>query len=222
MAKTFNVVETLEQGFRSVINEPKQMLFFVLPVVLMLGLVGMLGVSMFYGTMAPTTEIPAFMEDPMMGVYATVYMAVVYVVFLLGMGAAILKADAGLNRKKMGVMEAYSRALRLFPRLIAAVIVFGAIVGAGMIALIIPGIYLAGRMLLFMPACMLEKEGIGIKRSWEVSKGNFWKLLAMMIVLALISGGLSLFIPVLGIVIAYLFMSPVTAVCYVVAYRKLR
>jgi membrane-anchored glycerophosphoryl diester phosphodiesterase (GDPDase) len=222
MAKTFNVVDTIEQGFRTVINEPRHMLFFVLPVVLLLGLVVTIGVSAFYSTMAPTAEIPAFMADPMMGIYATVYMGVIYLVFLLGMGASILKADAGLNRKKMGVAEAYSKALSRFPKLIVATILFGVIAGAGMIALVIPGIYLAVRLVLFMPGCMLEKEGLGIKKAWEISKGNFWRLFALMIVLAIISGLLGLFIPIIGMVIAYLFMSPVTAVCYVTAYRKLR
>ena len=221
MAKKLDVIGTLEQGFRMVIDEPRFMLFFLVPVIMLLGVFALFGVTFFY-SFGAAGATPALLDDPLMGLYMSAYLIALSLVALVCMAGCIIKADASLKGKKMPVAEAFLGGIRAFPRLLVSLIIVSVIGGLGFIALLIPGIYLMVRLMLAMPACVLEGKGLGIKSSWEISKGNWWRLFALTIIIALISSLLSFLIPVVGMVISYLFVSPASAICYAIAYRKLK
>ncbi len=217
MAKKFNVVDTLENAFKTVFNEPEFMLLFVLPTVVMFGMMAMLGVTFLYSMGAAA---PAYMGAGIFG-YMVVFIAVIYILFSWAAASTVIKAEASSRRKRMKVSEAFSLGLSKTPKLIAANLIMTAIVVAGFVALIIPGIYLMVRLALVQPACVLDKKGLGIKSAWEASKGNFWRLFALMLLISVVSMVLSM-VPLVGMFISLLVVSPAGLVAYVMAYRKLK
>ncbi len=67
-------------------------------------------------------------------------------------------------------------------------ILYGIIVLLGLIALIIPGIFLGVALYLFLYAIVLERvsAGQGLTRSWELVKGNWWRALVIISVPAMV------------------------------------
>ena len=64
----------------------------------------------------------------------------------------------------------------------AGIILYGVAVGAGMILLIIPGIFLLVSLYLFWPAIVVEGKGPieALKRSHHLVRGNWWRTLTVM------------------------------------------
>lgn len=62
------------------------------------------------------------------------------------------------------------------------VILYGVAVGAGMLLLIIPGIFLLVSLYLFWPAIVMEGKGPieALKRSHRLVRGNWWRTLTVM------------------------------------------
>jgi len=108
---------------------------------------------------------------------------------------------------------------RLFLNYFLSSLISMVIIGAGLILLIVPGIYFALR-LQFYKYLIVDKEDIGpwmaIKESWRMTKGHAWNLflLTLLIILINIVGflllGVGLFVSV-----------PVSVVTYALVYRKL-
>jgi hypothetical protein len=65
--------------------------------------------------------------------------------------------------------------------LIGIFIVYIIAVVVGLVLLILPGIYLAARLVLAFPACVLDEQGVGdsLSTSWEVAGGNVLKLVGL-------------------------------------------
>lgn len=68
--------------------------------------------------------------------------------------------------------------------LIVTFTVYFIIVAIGVVALVIPGIILGIRLALCDYGILLEGEGItkSIKRSWIITKGNWWRLFAFFLI----------------------------------------
>ena len=86
----------------------------------------------------------------------------------------------GIDRS---VGEALLLALRLWPMLVAATLLAAVPIGAGMLLFIVPGLYMAGRLALAMP---LVVDGTtaplaAVRRSWELTDGNGWRIIAFLI-----------------------------------------
>ncbi len=86
----------------------------------------------------------------------------------------------GIDRS---VGEALLMALRLWPLLVVALFIAGVPIGAGLLLFVVPGLYMAGRLALAMP---LVVDGLGspvaaVKRSWEMTDGNGWRIIAFLI-----------------------------------------
>jgi uncharacterized membrane protein len=93
------------------------------------------------------------------------------------------------------------------------------IVLAGLIVFILPGIYLAVRLKFYIYFIM-EDENLSatdsLRKSFELTRGVFWKLLAFNIILAMIN--------ILGLLvfgIGLLFTIPVSIIAYTHLYKKL-
>ncbi|OHD06442.1 hypothetical protein [Sphingopyxis sp. RIFCSPHIGHO2_12_FULL_65_19] len=105
-----------------------------------------------------------------------------------------------LSRTGTSVGEALTFALMLFPTMLAIQILCGIAIGFGFILLIVPGLYLVGRLALVAPA--VADRGLynpieAIRTSWNLTQGNGWAiffflfLVALVIVIAaLIIGGI--------------------------------
>lgn len=101
----------------------------------------------------------------------------------------------------------------------------------GMLIWIIPMIYFAIRLSFFGPACVLEDLGPidTLKKTWHVTKGNFWLLFAFFLILILIS--VAIIIPashlgkIAGLAASFgtmLIIGPTATVALTLLYSKLK
>ncbi|MGN6375392.1 MAG: hypothetical protein ACTHMG_07535 [Sphingomonas sp.] len=119
--------------------------------------------------LAPGSPLIAWMETNAPGMLASV--------LAMAFGAlAVLTLYLGEGGQTLG--RALSTALRLFPRYLLAMIVVGlpaAPVQLGLLLLVIPCLYLLGRLMLVGPALVAERPiGVGraIGRSFALTKGR--------------------------------------------------
>lgn len=81
-----------------------------------------------------------------------------------------------------------------FPVFLATDIITGVIVTLGFIAFIIPGIYLLFKFILAPVSSAVEKKSPldALRRSWQLTRGNWWVLFAVFLILGIIVSILSL------------------------------
>lgn len=93
-----------------------------------------------------------------------------------------------------------SRALGRLPWLVAIYVVYLLAVTVGLLLLVIPGIYLALRLSLALPACVIDDEGVveSFETSWTAAKGNLSKLFGISILAFLVLFGTGIVTVVLG------------------------
>lgn len=100
--------------------------------------------------------------------------------------------------------------------------------------MLVPGFFIL-RWGFYLPYVLLEEEGVGLGKSWNLTKGNFWRLFALyfvlMVIYSTLSGGMqimlagalgtSLVSSLLQILISCLLM-PWMMIVYALAYLDLR
>lgn len=105
------------------------------------------------------------------------------------MGEATILAVL-LNTRKETVGQSVGLALKLlFPFVVLTLIVNFAVF-AGLIVLLLPGIYLMGRLAVSGPAMVAEREGNplnAIARSLALTRGNGWTIAALIILVFVVS-----------------------------------
>lgn len=94
------------------------------------------------------------------------------------------------NGKKSKVdFSGFQMPVMTYIKLIGASIVSSAIVGLGFVCCILPGIFLAVR-LMFINVCIMDDPELpffdAFKKSWDITSGNFWSLLLLGIVTCVI------------------------------------
>jgi hypothetical protein len=84
--------------------------------------------------------------------------------------------------------------LRVLPEVAAAVIVAGIGIGIGLLALIIPGIILLLRWAVVAQVAAVEHQGWlpALRRSGELTRGNYMHILGLLVITGVLAGGLSL------------------------------
>lgn len=72
----------------------------------------------------------------------------------------------------------WEQATQRFPQLLAVTLLYAVIVGIGLVALVLPGIYLGARLALAFPACVIDECGVieSFKRSWAIAPGRLLTL----------------------------------------------
>ena len=93
-----------------------------------------------------------------------------------------LDRRAGVSRS---VGEALVAAIRLWPLIVVVVFASALPIGFGLLALVVPGLYLAGRLTLAVP---LVVEGVApvaaLERAWALSAGNGWRIIGFTLLIA--------------------------------------
>ena len=86
------------------------------------------------------------------------------------------------------------RGLRVLPEVFAAVVAAGLGIGLGFLALIVPGILLALRWLVVAQVAAVDHEGWlpSLRRSGELTRGNYLHILGLLLVTALLVGAVNL------------------------------
>ncbi len=97
---------------------------------------------------------------------------------ILVWGAAIFYTYQSLTGHQVTVNEAFGQANRRFSQLFLVNILYSLLVCAGVIALIIPGIYVSYRLMFSSYATVIDNSSAvdSLRSSWESTKGRWWLL----------------------------------------------
>jgi uncharacterized membrane protein len=118
-----------------------------------------------------------------------------FIVFIIGLifntvGQAVILFGAfqEMRGRMFDIAEAVRRGLTRFWPIIGLAILVALGVGIGFILLIVPGVILAIRWSVALPACVVENLGplASMKRSAELTKGNRWKLFGVFLLVLVI------------------------------------
>jgi hypothetical protein len=86
--------------------------------------------------------------------------------------------------------------------------------------LFVIALYVAIRLYLYAPACVLENN-FGLKTSWKLVKGNWWRIFAIFLIFAAMSAIINQ-APVIGRFLSDLIVSPLTITVATLIYFQLR
>lgn len=123
---------------------------------------------------------------------------------------AVLAREAAIaeGNETFTAAEAVGVGLRKVLWMIVGGILFGIIVGIGLVALIIPGIWLWGRLMLWTPALFVDGQNAldGFGTSWRLTSGNWWRGMAIVTVGVIIAIVLALVFSFVGGIFAGLLI----------------
>ncbi len=137
-------------------------------------------------------------------VYISVY-SIIFIIF------TILVEEIAFIRiynEEKDIKKILKNTVVRFPYFIATNILTTLIVTLGLIAFIIPGIYLAFKLVFAPISSLVENKGPAdaLRESWELSKGNWWYLFALFLILGIIVSILSL-IPYISYFFEFIIIS---------------
>ncbi|MGZ8999410.1 MAG: hypothetical protein ACXW2T_11210 [Allosphingosinicella sp.] len=128
---------------------------------------------------------------------------------IIGMIGAIAIFLLFLEPKRSTVGGTISTAVMILPFYFLASLVSGFIIGIGFILLIVPGLYLIGRLSVVTPVVVAEGQRnpiAAVTRSFELTRGSGWALFGLIILVALtasiISGVASTMLGILFLLVA--------------------
>jgi len=102
-------------------------------------------------------------------------------------------AYENLMGRKISIPQSLIAVLKKLPYIIPAMILYSVMIGLGMIALIIPGIYLAVKYFFYDYTILLDNQGIkgSFEKSGEIIEGNMLKLFFLSFFLSFVIWGSS-------------------------------
>jgi len=130
--------------------------------------------------------------------------------------------------KRFSMMSAVKLVASKYFTLVIASILGFIINILGLIALVVPGIFLSIKLFYFEQAVLLNNKGIveSLKTSWNVTRGNWWRVFALVVLMAIISLIIIMPISFLSKVVADLiggiFIVPLVAATYTKSYLQLK
>lgn len=97
----------------------------------------------------------------------------------------IIKYISEEKKERFSWKEIFYFVLNKYFSLAVAYLIYFALSLIGVILLIIPGIFIGIKLIFFSQIIILKNKGIadGLKGSWKVTTGNFWRLLILDVVL---------------------------------------
>ena len=162
-----------------------------------------------------TSWVSNALEDaPVLNVVASILFWVLHIVLDIGLVKIALKLTADQKPELADLFNHYP----LFWKYLGGAILSGLIILGGLILLIVPGIYFAVK-LQFVTYLIID-QGLGpidaIKKSWEITGGNFWNLFLFGLVIVLIN-----VLGFLALVVGLLWAIPTAAIATAFVYKKL-
>ncbi|MFH8107709.1 MAG: hypothetical protein QXJ25_01655 [Candidatus Aenigmatarchaeota archaeon] len=156
----------------------------------------------------------------------------VFILFLLQIFVSSLLIKIAYE-KRVEISKAIKFVFGKYLILLLSTILFGLIVGAGLLILIIPGIFLLIKLLFYQYAIILENKGIitSLERSWEITNGNWLRIFALIIfifIIGLVLGFVCFllylifnWLGILSFIILQAFISSLNIVAFLEAFKKL-
>ena len=221
---------------------------YCLPAALVLAVAGFAVSTYVGGEFAPGTS-PAVAQANMMALARSPLVWGAYGVFLLlstwlycAMIWSVLEVAAGRQPR---LVDGFAAGLRTLPAAVIGIVAFTLALAGGTLLLLIPGIFLWGRLQYWIVALMSNRSGpfeaFGV--SWRLVKGHWWRCFAIFSVLVVVCMallfGLGILSGILTAILSHdlatrlivtrvvsavgnLFMMPVVAVTLVAIYQDLQ
>jgi hypothetical protein len=136
---------------------------------------------------------------------------ITFVVIGIAQSATIWAVSELYLGRDASVRTAYGESMRRIFAVLATIFLVVLATGVGLIFLIIPGIYIACRLAITIPAVVVERESptSAMERSWQLAEGNVGQLFLLL-----------LLVTVIGYVIGILFQLPVVIFTITAAMSK--
>ncbi len=173
MVRKISVTDTIKKSFQVFFKKPLLLMSFYLPIVLAI-------ISFLFALGILISD--ALIYNKYLIVLVVYLMIFSFWLVTIGIGGMILSAERIIRRKNVKFLEIFNQSIRNSLRLSVAYLLEQIFLVLGLLLLIIPGVFLAVRLTLITPGCILEKKGLGIKRSWNATKGNFWKIFFILLI----------------------------------------
>lgn len=111
-------------------------------------------------------------------------MRIVVVLVNIFLMSVVIRMIYDATRKRLSLKKAVKFVASRYLTILAATILFSIIVGLGLLALIIPGIYLGIRLFFYEYSILIDGEDTfgSLKKSWKIVKGRWWDLFGLLIV----------------------------------------
>ncbi len=175
----FDVISVIKQDFTLLFSD-----YFVLALAIIYT-----ALSFFLGLLVDSFNFSPSIISKVSFTFTEITELIVYlVIFFLLTGFITSIAFIRIYKKKTDVISTVKKAAKRFPYFIVTSLLVGAIVSLGLIAFVIPGIYLSFKLLLAPVSSVTENKSPieAIKRSWGISNGNWWYLFLLFFILSLI------------------------------------
>jgi hypothetical protein len=94
---------------------------------------------------------------------------------------------------EISIREAIVRGMELFVPALVVTVMTAALVIGGLFLLILPGLFLAVRLAFVVEAVAIDEVSgeQALRRSWQLTDGNFWRVLGISVGIYLIASGVS-------------------------------
>lgn len=205
MKKTFSIKNLFNQAWSD--YKANWKLFLLVGIIfLLVGMIGNIG-----STFDPHTQM--ITQSPFIGVIGWLLQMFI----TLGFIRFLLNIVDG-NEYKIEDLFKGANSFSHFLYFIVVSLLYSALVGFGVILLIIPGIVLGIGLLFAQYIVAEEKAGIfeSLKESWNLTKGYKWRIFGLMLLIALFN-----ILGLLAFVVGLVVTIPMTYLIYVRLYRTL-
>jgi hypothetical protein len=149
-------------------------------------------VQLFSGNAAVYGQAPA--RNPLASIpLLLISMFVGLVAYLFSQGGTILAVTDLYLGRETGIGQSFGRMSGNLLSLLGVVLLNGVVIGLGMLALLIPGIYLACRLLVCVPAALIEDRGPreSLSRSFELTRDSAGRAFLILVLNAILAIAIS-------------------------------
>ncbi|MGC8533154.1 MAG: YciC family protein [Candidatus Parvarchaeum sp.] len=126
------------------------------------------------------TNVSSVSITPINIVYLSIYAVLIFLAITFISGMAFVR----IAGKKKSISKIINKTMKRYPALLATTFLTSIIIALGFIAFIIPGIYLMFKLILSPVSSVVEDKSPtdAIKRSWNITFGNWWYLFALFVI----------------------------------------
>ena len=195
------------------------------PVIILVGLAYIAVAKLLEPQLKPALGSGAFSFSEFIFSYGGLNLLAIILLSVFINGVIIVLAAKG---NKLSLMSAISLVASKYAALLLSSILVFIITALGLVALVLPGIFLSIKLLYYEQAVLLNNKGAveALRTSWNTTKGNWWRVFGLALSLALIS--LVILMPVsflsdiIADFIAGIFVVPFVAAAYTKSYLQLK
>ena len=245
----FKIIDTIKRSFNLLKKDPTLIVLFILPAIFPFSISSLIANYLMFSIMWGTLELPPMLYILLLILYSAVGFffrvwasagAILKITELekgskLGLKEALSKGLKKVPKLLVPTIAGLAISTLMAASLMIAFTNYPFISMAPLVQdvgpsnivprvamgfIFIIGLYVAIRLYLYAPACVLENN-FGLKTSWKLVKGNWWKLFAIFLIPGVMSAIISL-IPLIGWFLSGLIMGPFSITAKTLVYFQLR